>query len=116
MKFIVDAHLPKKLSDFLTWKGYDSIHTLNLPNGNKSKDSEINTLSLNEKRVLISKDLDFVESLIISKKPYKLITISAGNISNKQLIEIFKQNIDYIVLALKETRFIEITNQKIIIK
>ena len=48
MKFIVDAHLPKKLSYFLTEKGYDSIHTLDLPNKNASSDLEINNLSLKE--------------------------------------------------------------------
>jgi hypothetical protein len=42
MKFIVDAHLPKKLSYFLQEKGYDSIHTLDLPNRNASSDLEIN--------------------------------------------------------------------------
>ena len=31
-KFIVDAHLPKKLSDLLVELGYDSIHTFDLEN------------------------------------------------------------------------------------
>lgn len=92
MKFIVDAHLPKKLSLLLSWKGYDSLHTLDLPNKNKTKDSEINQISLDEKRVLISKDLDFIESLLISNKPYKLVYIATGNIPNKILLEIFGQN------------------------
>ena len=39
MKFILDAQLPKKLSDFLIWKGYDAIHTLDLPLKNKTKDN-----------------------------------------------------------------------------
>ena len=30
MKFLLDAQLPKKLTDFLRWKGYDAIHTLDL--------------------------------------------------------------------------------------
>lgn len=34
MKFIVDAQLPIALSDFLNQKGFDSIHTLNMPEGN----------------------------------------------------------------------------------
>ena len=75
MKFLLDAHLPKKLSLFLSWKGYDSLHTLDLPNKNATKDSEINQISIDEKRVVISKDLDFIESLLISNKPYKLICL-----------------------------------------
>lgn len=94
MKFILDAHLPKKLSEFLVWKGYDAIHTLDLPNKNRTKDSEINQISLDEQRVLISKDLDFIESLLVSNKPYKLIYLTTGNITNKQLLEIFGKNIE----------------------
>ncbi len=116
MKFIVDAHLPKKLSQFLEYRGYDSIHTLELPNKNKTKDKEINQISLDEKRVLLSKDLDFVESLLISNKPYKLIAISIGNISNKQLLDIFSKNIEHIVSLLKDNRLIEISSKHIIVK
>ena len=58
MKFLVDAHLPKKLSELLKYKGFDSIHTLDLPNKNYTKDSEINQISIEEQRVLISKDAD----------------------------------------------------------
>jgi predicted nuclease of predicted toxin-antitoxin system len=79
MKFLLDAQLPKKLSEFLKWKGYDSIHTLDMPNKNKTTDNEINDISIKEKRVVISKDLDFIESLLISDKPYKLIYIAVGN-------------------------------------
>ena len=116
MKFIVDAHIPKKLSLFLSWKGYDSIHTLDLPHKNWTKDSEINQISLDEKRVLISKDLDFIESLLISNKPYKLIYLSTGNITNKILLEIFSKNIEQIVELVSHNRLIEITNESIVVK
>jgi len=116
MKFILDAHLPKKLSDFLVWKGYDSIHTLDMPHKNRTKDSEINQLSIDEKRVLISKDLDFIESLLISDKPYKLIYLTTGNISNKALLELFAQNIEQIVKKIENNRLIEITDTKIVVK
>lgn len=116
MKFIVDAHLPKKLSLLLSWKGYDSLHTLDLPHKNANKDSEINQRSLDEKRVLISKDLDFIESLLISDKPYKLVYIATGNIQNKKLLEIFSHNIEKIVEYLHDNRLIEITVDTIIVK
>ncbi len=116
MKFIVDAHLPTKLSLLLSWKGYDTFHTLDLPNKNRTKDSEINQISLDEKRVLISKDLDFIESLLISNKPYKLIYVVTGNISNKQLLELFSKNIEKIVDSLENSRLIELTADRIIVK
>jgi predicted nuclease of predicted toxin-antitoxin system len=116
MKFLLDAHIPKKLSLFLSWKGHDSIHTLDLPYKNRTKDSQINQISLDEKRVVISKDLDFIESLLISDKPYKLIYIATGNITNKRLLEIFSQHIEKIVEYTEENRLIEITNEKIVVK
>lgn len=116
MKFILDAHLPKKLSEFLAWKGYDAIHTLDLPNKNRTKDSEINQISLDEKRVLISKDLDFIESLLVSNKPYKLIYLTTGNITNKQLLEIFGKNIEKIVEKISNHRLIEITKDTLLVK
>ncbi len=115
MKFLLDAQLPKKLSLFLNYKGYDSLHTLDLPQKNKSKDSELNTISIEQQRVVISKDMDFVESLLISNKPYKLLYVNTGNISNKDLQKLLSDNLEYIVLSFSENRFIELTHQNIIV-
>ena len=52
MKFIVDAQLPKSLSDFLKWKGFDSLHTLELPDKNRTSDITISKLSVDENRIL----------------------------------------------------------------
>ena len=116
MKFLLDAQLPKKISEFLNWKGYDSIHTLDLPDKNRTKDTKINDISIEQSRIVISKDLDFVESLLVSDKPYKLIYIAVGNVSNKELLEIFSKNIEKIVKCIEDARLIEITKSKIIVK
>jgi len=86
VKFIVDAQLPKSLSDYLNGKGYDSIHTIELPKKNNTKDSQITQISLQEKRIVVSKDIDFLESFLVKSEPAKLILIRTGNISNKELI------------------------------
>ena len=41
MKFIVDAQLPQSLSFLLNTLGAESIHTLNLPDKNKTTDEAI---------------------------------------------------------------------------
>ncbi|MEP7145175.1 MAG: hypothetical protein ABI707_19980 [Ferruginibacter sp.] len=38
MKFIVDAQLPKVLSDLLNTSGFDSVHKLELPEMNRTSD------------------------------------------------------------------------------
>ena len=116
MKFLVDAHLPRKLALFLQYRGFDAKHTLDLPEGNYTKDAKINQITIEEERILISKDLDFVESLLISDKPYKLISIATGNISNKELLDLFANNFDYVVKEMQECRHMEITAHSIIIK
>ncbi len=113
MKFIFDAQLPRKLSLLFKHKGYDSIHTLDLPNKNKTTDSDINRISISEERVVVSKDLDFVESLLVSNKPYKLLYVSTGNINNKELQDIFAKNLDQIITYLEENRLVELTNENI---
>ena len=105
MKFIVDAQLPKSLSRLLNEKGHDSIHTLELSNKNATDDLIINELSLKEKRVVISKDSDFYNRFFQKLEPHKLLYLTTGNITNKELLEIFEKNLDYIVAQL-ESNFV----------
>lgn len=96
MKFIVDAQLPKSLSIFLIDKGFDSTHTLDLPDKNKTKDNQILAYAKNENRIVITKDLDFLKSYLINGDPEKLILIKTGNIINKHLIKLINDNLDLI--------------------
>lgn len=113
MKFIVDAQLPKSLSDFLNWKGFDSIHTLELPDKNKTKDKWINKFSIDQERVDISKDIDFLESFLIKSEPKKLVLIKTGNIPNSHLLEIFSKNLDLIIKMIKRSNLVEISKTDI---
>src|SRR5437016_4650303 len=101
MKFIVDAQLPSSLAAFLRDKGFDVIHTSELPDGNDTTDAEINRLSLSEIRIVISKDGDFYDRFKAKKEPYKLLHVRTGNISNAKLIELFEKNIGTILRELE---------------
>lgn len=48
MKFLVDAQLPRRLAVRLSQAGLEAIHTLDLPDGNRTPDRLINELSINE--------------------------------------------------------------------
>jgi len=114
MKFMVDAHLPRRLAASLKWWGHDVLHTLDLPSGNRTPDWRINELSIEEQRVVITKDADFVNSFLLSGAPFKLLLVSTGNVSNQVLEEIFTNNISAIIEALNRYDFVEVTQTSLI--
>lgn len=85
MKFLVDAQLPVRLARFLQASGYDTLHTKDLPKQNATSDTAINDISVEQGRVVITKDADFVDSFLTIQKPLKLLLVYTGNIKNTEL-------------------------------
>src|SRR5437879_4424434 len=85
MNFLVDAQLPRRMTAWLTTAGCDAIHTLDLPSANRTTDEEINNVADREQRIVVTKDADFVDAHILRGRPAKLLLISTGNISNRDL-------------------------------
>lgn len=115
MKFLIDAQLPKSLSDLLKLEGYDSVHTIELAKANNTQDNEILKICLEENRIVISKDGDFLESFLINKSPRKLILVKTGNIRNEELLTLFRLNLKYLFTSIEENDLIEINKTDIII-
>lgn len=115
MNFLVDAQLPRRLCALLTAAGHDAIHTLDLPNGNRTADAEINAISVGEKRVVITKDSDFVDSFLLSKLPYKLLIVSTGNVSNKDLEALFTPLIPTLDATFQLHDYAELTRTALIV-
>ena len=115
MKFIVDAQLPRRLAYFLQNAGYDTIHTLDLPQRNTTPDSNINTLSIEQERIIITKDADFVNSFLTIRQPYKLLLVSTGNIKNSQLETLFTTHLPQIIELLTDHSYIEINQTSIVL-
>ena len=86
MKFLVDAQLPRRLATHLQSLGHDVLHTFDLPNGNRTTDTELNQRSLLEQRILITKDADFVNSFLLRGEPFQLLLVATGNIRNAELL------------------------------
>jgi predicted nuclease of predicted toxin-antitoxin system len=114
MNFIVDAQLPKSLADFLNWKGHDCIHTIELPDKNRTRDYQINKIAVDQNRVVITKDNDFLDSYILKSLPPKLILVTTGNIPNNSLIKLFSDNLTLIVEMLNRSNLIEIGKTEIV--
>ena len=108
MKFLVDAHLPRRLMYLLRDVGHDAIHTSDLPLQNRTPDEAINEISLSEERTVITKDADFVTTYVIYGRPWKLLLISTGNIKNSDLQRLVEQNLSRIIEAFEIHSYIEL--------
>lgn len=58
----MDAQMPRRMVRWLAAAGCDAVHTLDLPAGNRTTDAEICEFAEREKRVVVTKDADFVDS------------------------------------------------------
>lgn len=114
IRFLVDAHLPFRLVRLLRERGYDVLHTRELPRGNATPDDEINALSLREGRVVVTKDGDFTRSLVLQGVPYKLLLIATGNISNQALERLFLEHLETICQLLEKYRLVELGRHEVV--
>ena len=115
MKFLVDAQLPDLLAQFLQSTGYDTLHTKNLPQQNATSDSTINRLSIDQSRIVITKDSDFVNSLLTIQQPHKLLLVTTGNLKNSELEALFIQNLSQLVELFEQYVYIEMSRDVIVV-
>ncbi len=115
MNFLVDAHLPRRIARRLREAGHDALHTLDLPDGNRTTDAEINAISWREQRVVVTKDADFVNSYLLRHQPYKLLLISTGNIRNTALETLIVTHLPAIVAAFDSNDYVELSHSALII-
>lgn len=115
MNFLLDAHLPRRLVFRLRERGHDAIHTLDLPRANKTPDHEINEVSVRELRVVITKDSDFVDSLLLRRQPWKLLLITTGNIRNSALEGLLLANLDTIIDGLAMYDYVEVSRSAVVL-
>jgi predicted nuclease of predicted toxin-antitoxin system len=109
VKFLIDAQLPARLAEFLNRAGHDALHTIGLPDGNRSTDSQVAQLADTDGRVVVTKDQDFRDGHLLRQSPRKLLVAATGNITNDALLLLFELHLDAIVSALGEADFVELT-------
>lgn len=114
MTFLIDANLPFRLANNLKTKGYDILHTDDLPDKERTTDKEIRNISIQQNRIIITKDSDFLDSHVLLGVPKKLLLITTGNIVNKELIELFDKYFETITRLFQIYDIIELNNDQII--
>lgn len=68
------------------------------------------------KRVLVTKDGDFVNSHLLMGRPAKLLFVTTGNISNRDLERLLVPLIPRIVADFEQHSFLELGQSGIIIR
>ena len=87
---------------------HDANHTLDLLAKNATKDAILNQISVEEQRVVISKDSDFFYSHLVLGRPWKLVLVKTGNMSTEDLCSLFERHLSEIEAALERYTMVEI--------
>ena len=113
MKFLGDAHLPAGLCAVLQAAGHEAVHTSQLPAQNRTTDVVINELSLQERRVVVTKDTDFYHSHLLHGKPWKLLLVRTGNIRTHEIKALFQAHLSAITAALDQNSLVELDRKTV---
>ena len=116
MKLLVDAQFSRRVTSWFNSVGCDAIHTLDLVSGNSTTDIAINTISDVENRVVMTKDSDFVDSHLLQGSPHKLLLVTAGNLTNKELEALLVPLIPSLIADFETNNFLELTEQGIVMR
>ena len=101
LTFLVDVNLPKHFSFFNTPNSY-FVTDINL----QMSDSEIWNYAIENNHIILTKDVDFFNRLLVSEKPPKIIYFQLGNYSLKQLYNYFTLNWDKIIFEVNNSKLI----------
>ena len=116
MKFLIDEQLPQKLASWLNGKGFDAIHADDVPHtAGKLTDIAICKFADEHNRIVITKDEDFWQRYLLMKEPKKLIYVTTGNIKNKDLIQLFDNNLHLLLTHITSHNVIEINQNDMFI-
>ena len=78
MNRLVDAQLPARLARLLGARSEDAIHTLELPDANRTTDAAILAVAARDDRIVVTRDAGFVATFRLAGQPRRLLLVSTG--------------------------------------
>jgi predicted nuclease of predicted toxin-antitoxin system len=108
MKFLIDAHLPPSLKQIFQAAGHDAVHTSDLEGRNLTRDGTLNEISIEQERVVVTKDSDFYHSHLLQGRPWKLLFVRTGNMTLKATKDLFQNQLPAFVEALETCSLVEL--------
>lgn len=117
MHFLIDVHLPIRLSKFLNkQENCRAVHVNQILQKWHTTDTEISRYADEHSMVVLTKDTDFKNAHFIHKTPQRVIRIILGNIGNDELLLLMNKYLPFILsLSGKESFYIEISREQITI-
>ncbi|WP_462283875.1 DUF5615 family PIN-like protein [Nostocoides sp.] len=95
--------------------GHDAVHTLDLPDRNRTTDSTISHLADAEDRIVVSKDTDFRDSHILRGTPRRLLEVTTGSIRNAESLALLSTHLAEIETAFELADRVELSSTELVI-
>lgn len=76
---------------------------------------DIIRLSMEEERIVITKDRDFFDFFVLQQRPYKVLLVTTGNIRNRMLMDLFRSNFVQIKDLLAGHSLVEFDSDAIVV-
>jgi len=116
MRILLDAQLPQSLVRPLEQLGYDVLHTLDLPEGNRTADNLLCSIADRDGRVVFSKDTDFVRSHLLHGTPARLLIVATGNIGNQDLTALLLRVLPELNRLFADHVLIELNRKTLVVR
>lgn len=115
IEFWIDMNLPPVLASWITTEYHFNAFTFDQLNFKELPDFEVfKKASINSNIIVVTtKDYDFVEMTSLPGSLPKVLYLNIGNVTNKQLREIFDTHFSEAIKILSKTnqQLVEITNE-----
>ncbi|MDQ3393190.1 MAG: DUF5615 family PIN-like protein [Bacteroidota bacterium] len=114
LRFFIDTQLPPVLATVLVENGYDAIHTSHFENGHLLNDNQIRKFAIDDDRIIITKDKDFLDHYLLKGAPPKVLLVDIGNIKNKVLLKLIRANLSSLNKLFKVSTMVILHQDKLI--
>jgi predicted nuclease of predicted toxin-antitoxin system len=109
MRFLIDANLPHMIS---FWKGEQYTYVSKLDPS--MTDTKVWSLAKSNQMTIVNKDSDFVDRIMNSEPPPKVIHIKLGNIRNQDFHSYMKSNWTTIVELIENHKLVIANRDEIV--
>lgn len=107
-KYLIDVNLPRYFS---LWASEEYEHVVNIDDA--MKDSEIWAYAKQHNLVIITKDADFSDLILLNDPPPRVIHIRTGNMKMREFHQHLSQLWDQVCLLSETYKLVQVYNDRV---